>query len=114
MAETSATRRRGRRRCAGTFAVPHSFQTHRSSFQQLTMNLRMESRPLLSVIVPCYNERATVAELLQRVREVPTHNYIIAVADRSTDGSRAVIAVLAEEWPEIAHALQPGTKGEAA
>src|SRR5438270_442467 len=27
--------------------------------------------PTLSVVVPCYNERATVAELLRRVKEVP-------------------------------------------
>ena len=78
------------------------------------MNLRMESRPLLSVIVPCYNERATVAELLRRVREVPLDKEIIVVDDRSTDGSRDVVAALAAEWPEIRHILQPVNKGKGA
>ena len=59
------------------------------------MNSMRESPPLLSVIVPCYNERATVAELLRRVKEVPIDKEIIVIDDRSTDGSRDVVAALA-------------------
>src|SRR5438045_262289 len=70
--------------------------------------------PVLSVIVPCYNERATVAELLRRVREVPIDKEIIVIDDRSTDGSRDVVAALAAEWPEIRHILQPVNKGKGA
>jgi len=70
--------------------------------------------PLLSVIVPCYNERATVAELLRRVKEVPIDKEIIVVDDRSTDGSRDVVAALAEQWPEIRHILQPVNQGKGA
>jgi glycosyltransferase involved in cell wall biosynthesis len=70
--------------------------------------------PLLSVIVPCYNERATVAELLRRVREVPIAKEIIVVDDRSTDGSRDVVARLAAEWPEIRHILQDVNQGKGA
>ena len=62
-----------------------------------------EARPLLSVIVPCYNERATVAELLRRVREVPIDKEIIVIDDQSTDGSRDIVANLATQWPEIRH-----------
>jgi glycosyltransferase involved in cell wall biosynthesis len=78
------------------------------------MNLRMESRPLLSVIVPCYNERATVAELLRRVRAVPVDKEIIVVDDKSTDGSKDVVAALAQQWPEIRHILQPVNQGKGA
>jgi glycosyltransferase involved in cell wall biosynthesis len=74
----------------------------------------MESRPLLSVIVPCYNERATVAELLRRVKAVPIDKEIIVVDDKSTDGSKDVVAALAEEWPEIRHVLQPVNMGKGA
>jgi len=74
----------------------------------------MESRPLLSVIVPCYNERATVAELLRRVRAVPVDKEIIVVDDKSTDGSKDVVAGLAAEWPEIRHILQPFNQGKGA
>src|SRR6266849_4333361 len=45
--------------------------------------------PTLSVIIPCYNERATVAELLRRVKEVPVDKEIIVIDDKSTDGSRS-------------------------
>jgi glycosyltransferase involved in cell wall biosynthesis len=70
--------------------------------------------PLLSVIVPCYNERATVAELLRRVREVPIDKEIIVVDDQSKDGSRDIVARLAQEWPEIRQIIQPVNQGKGA
>src|SRR5947207_6442365 len=70
--------------------------------------------PLLSVIIPCYNERATVAELLRRVRAVAIDKEIIVIDDRSTDGSRDVVAALAQQWPEIRHILQPENQGKGA
>ena len=72
------------------------------------------TRPLLSVIVPCYNERATVAELLRRVREVQVDKEIIVVDDKSTDGSRDVVAGLAQQWPEIRQVLLPVNRGKGA
>ena len=70
--------------------------------------------PLLSVVVPCYNERATVAELLRRVKEVPIEKEIIVVDDASTDGSREVVATLAQQWPEIRQILQGVNQGKGA
>jgi len=70
--------------------------------------------PLLSVIVPCYNERATVAELLRRVREVPIDKEIVVIDDQSTDGSRDIVARLAAEWPEIRQIIQPVNQGKGA
>ena len=70
--------------------------------------------PTLSVVIPCYNERATVAELLRRVREVPITKEIIVVDDKSTDGSASVVAALAEEFPEIRHIFQPSNQGKGA
>ena len=70
--------------------------------------------PLLSLIVPCYNERATVAELLRRVKEVPIDKEIIVVDDKSTDGSKDVVAGLAAQWPEIRHILQDVNQGKGA
>ncbi|MBK5258090.1 MAG: glycosyltransferase [Thermoanaerobaculia bacterium] len=70
--------------------------------------------PLLSVIVPCYNERATVAELLRRVRAVPIEKEILVIDDCSTDGSRDVVANLAKEWPEIRQILQDVNQGKGA
>lgn len=46
----------------------------------------------LSVIIPCYNERPTVATVIERVRAVGLAHEIIVVDDGSTDGSREVLA----------------------
>ena len=46
----------------------------------------------LSVIIPIFNERTTLAELLARVRAVDVEKEIICVDDASTDGTRHVLA----------------------
>jgi len=45
----------------------------------------------LSVIVPCYNEAATVAELLRRVRQALPHAQCIVIDDDFSDGSLRLI-----------------------
>ena len=46
----------------------------------------------VSVVIPCYNERGTIAEIVQAVRAAPVENLeIVLVDDCSTDGTRAVI-----------------------
>ena len=53
------------------------------------------SGPLkLSVVIPCYNERATVATLLDQVRAVDIgeiEKEIVVVDDFSTDGTRDIL-----------------------
>ncbi len=47
---------------------------------------------LLSVVIPCYNERATIRELVDAVRASPyPDKQIIIVDDCSTDGTRALL-----------------------
>ena len=46
----------------------------------------------ISVIIPCYNERDTVAEIVSAVRTAPLRDIeIIVVDDGSTDGSRTIL-----------------------
>jgi glycosyltransferase involved in cell wall biosynthesis len=48
----------------------------------------------LSVIIPCYNERATIEQVLAAVKAVNLAHEIIVVDDGSTDGTRDVLAHL--------------------
>jgi glycosyltransferase involved in cell wall biosynthesis len=48
----------------------------------------------LSVVVPVYNERATLREILRRVVAVPLDKEIVLVDDCSNDGSREILAEL--------------------
>ncbi len=45
----------------------------------------------LSVIIPVYNERSTVLEILKKVQNVPVKKEIIVVDDGSTDGTREML-----------------------
>ena len=50
------------------------------------------SRPLLSVVIPCFNEAATILDLIERVRQAPVRSkQIIVVDDGSLDGTRELL-----------------------
>ncbi len=53
---------------------------------------------LLSVVIPVYNERNTLMQLLDRVREVPVRKEIVLVDDCSKDGTRDLLKSL-EQLP---------------
>lgn len=56
---------------------------------------------LLSVVIPVYNERHTLPDLLDRVREVPVRKEIILVDDESTDGTRDLLRDYAQrDWKD--------------
>src|SRR4051812_1843163 len=48
----------------------------------------------LSVVIPVYNERNTLGEILRQVRAVPIPKQIILVDDCSTDGTRELL----QQW----------------
>jgi glycosyltransferase involved in cell wall biosynthesis len=59
--------------------------------------MKGEHAMLLSVVIPVYNERDTIGQILDRVRAVPIAKEIIVVDDCSTDGTREVLATLAAD-----------------
>ncbi len=46
----------------------------------------------VSVVIPCFNEARTIAEVIERVRATPWDKEIIVVDDASTDGTREILA----------------------
>lgn len=70
---------------------------------------------LLSVIVPAYNEAATVDVALRRIRQVPLRLEIIAVNDASTDGTREILDAAAAKGlvDRVVHHDQNRGKGAA-
>jgi glycosyltransferase involved in cell wall biosynthesis len=69
--------------------------------------------PLLSVVMPIYNEKHTVEEIIERVLKVPLRVELIAVDDCSTDGSRDIVAGLAARHG-FKHILQERNRGKGA
>jgi glycosyltransferase involved in cell wall biosynthesis len=72
--------------------------------------------PLISIVVPVYNEARTVADVIQRLIaiDLPAPREILVVNDGSTDGTRAVLDRVTQR-PElrIIHAERNGGKGSA-
>ena len=54
------------------------------------MNLNKEDL-ILSVVIPCYNEKDTIALALDRVKNCGLKTEIIVVDDGSTDGTRDLL-----------------------
>jgi dolichol-phosphate mannosyltransferase len=72
--------------------------------------------PLISIVVPVYNEARTVASVIERLIaiELPAAREILVVNDGSTDGTREVLDRISQR-PElrIIHAEKNGGKGSA-
>ena len=72
--------------------------------------------PLISIVVPVYNEAQTVAAVIQRLIaiDLPAPREILVVNDGSTDGTREVLDGITQR-PElrIIHAEKNGGKGSA-
>jgi glycosyltransferase involved in cell wall biosynthesis len=58
---------------------------------------RVPRDPLLSVVMPVYNERQTVEEIIRRVLAVPIRIQLIVVDDVSTDGTSELLERLQGE-----------------
>jgi len=75
-----------------------------------------EAAPLrVSVVIPLYNERDTILEVLNRVRRQDDIHEIIIVDDGSTDGSRDVLVREVEgQIDQVSVEYQPHNSGKGA
>lgn len=69
---------------------------------------------VLSVVIPVYNERKTIHEILRLVRAVPVAKQIILVDDCSTDGTRQILKGMAESDPDLTIVFHEKNRGKGA
>ena len=68
--------------------------------------------PKLSVVIPVYNEKNTVREIVNRVQGVDLSKEIIIVDDGSTDGTREWLEEINREHSNVTVILQPHNMGK--
>jgi len=68
----------------------------------------------LSVVMPVYNERATLRAVIERVLAAPLEIELLCVDDGSRDGSREILADLQAAHPQIRVFLQAQNQGKGA
>ncbi len=69
---------------------------------------------LLSVVMPAYNERATIQEIVARVLAVPVRKELIIVDDGSLDGTRDILRTIEARYDNVRVILQPHNMGKGA
>ena len=68
----------------------------------------------LSVVMPVYNERATLRAVVERVLAVPLDIELLCVDDGSSDGSRDILAEILTAHPQVKVIFQPLNMGKGA
>jgi glycosyltransferase involved in cell wall biosynthesis len=69
---------------------------------------------VLSVVIPVYDERDTIHEILRQVRAVPIRKQIILVDDCSRDGTRDILKKMVETDPDLTIAFHDKNQGKGA
>lgn len=68
----------------------------------------------LSVVMPCYNERETIRDIVALVLSQPFDIELLIVDDGSKDGTRDILAELAVQYPQVRVLLQEKNQGKGA
>jgi len=71
-------------------------------------------RALVSVVVPVYNEAATVGQVVDELLALDLRLEVLLVDDGSTDGSPLELARLAERHAQVKVLTQPANRGKGA
>ncbi len=73
----------------------------------------LPANPKLSVVMPVYNERTTVEEIIRRVLKVPLNIELVVVNDGSKDGTKEILDRLQAELQFSLHHQENAGKGSA-
>jgi glycosyltransferase involved in cell wall biosynthesis len=73
----------------------------------------VSDRPQLTLIVPVYDERSTVLEVIERLHALPFSKQIVVVDDGSTDGTTESLATLDHPDVQVVHHDRNRGKGAA-
>jgi glycosyltransferase involved in cell wall biosynthesis len=68
----------------------------------------------LSVVIPVYNEKATIGAIIDRVESTGRADEIIVVDDASTDGTRQALSEIAPGHPRLRVLLHESNRGKGA
>ena len=75
---------------------------------------RVPADLVLSVVIPVYNEKNTIREILRQVRAVPVRQQIILVDDCSRDGTRDILNDLKRTDPDLTIIFHDKNQGKGA
>lgn len=68
----------------------------------------------VSVVMPVYNEAATIDEVVARVQAVPIEKEIIMIDDGSNDGTRHRLTEIEKQYENVRVILHPHNRGKGA
>jgi glycosyltransferase involved in cell wall biosynthesis len=68
--------------------------------------------PTVSIVIPVYNERATIEEILRRVLDAEMRKEVLIVDDCSTDGTRQILENMAARQANNETSVQAQDGGE--
>jgi len=66
----------------------------------------------LTVIIPVFNEKATIEQIIKKVKKVPVEKEIIVVDDGSTDGTAEILKEISEKDKNIKIILKEKNEGK--
>jgi glycosyltransferase involved in cell wall biosynthesis len=75
---------------------------------------RIPDALILSVVIPVFNERNTIHEILRQVRAVPIPKQIILVDDCSKDGTREILERMIVDEPDLTIVFHDQNQGKGA
>ena len=73
----------------------------------------MDNKPLMSVLIPAYNEHQTILSIIKRVRDVPLDKEIIIINDASTDDTSRLLDSIVDKSIRVINLPENRGKGAA-